>query len=110
MHCAAKVWLSGSIVAASLLMAGGVQAAPAGTFMPQSFLGEAAAVAFAFSLPALVAGIYLVMERLWVGIQRRVGMAVAAVGLVAIGAVAAVGVLGGNASGWGGNWIVLARS
>lgn len=81
-------------------------ASPAGTFMPQSFLGEAAVVAFAFSLPALVAGAYLVMERLWVGLQRRIGIATAAVGLIALVAIAAVSALGGD----GGSWIVLARS
>lgn len=78
--------------------------------MPQSFLGEAAVVALAFSLPALVAGAYLVMERLWVGLQRRIGIVTAAVGLIALAAVAAVSVLSGNGVFWGGNWMVLARS
>lgn len=110
MHRVASIRVFGRALAASVLAVGSAQAAPGGTFMPQSFFGEAAVVALAFSLPALVAGAYLVMERLWVGLQRRIGIVTAAVGLIALLAVAALGVPGGKGGIWGGNWMVLARS
>lgn len=69
--------------------AGVAAAAPSSGWTPTAWLGEAAVVAFAFALPALLAGSYLLAKRVLAGMRDHLGLTIAAAGLV-IAAVAAL--------------------
>ena len=68
--------------------AGVANAAPSGGWTPTAWLGEAAVVAFAFALPALLAGSYLLARRVLVGMRNHPVLSIAAVGLVVAAAAA----------------------
>lgn len=68
--------------------AGVAAAAPSGGWMPTAWLGEAAVVAFAFALPALLAGSYLLAKRVLAGMRAHLGLTIAGLGLVLAAAAA----------------------
>lgn len=66
-------------------------AGPSTVWTATSWLGEAAVVAFAFALPALMAGAYLLVRRVWAGVRSHVGLSIAAVSLLLAAAVVFLG-------------------
>lgn len=64
----------------------GLALTPAG--LPSSLIGEAAVVALAFALPALLAGLYLAVQRLLRGLGLRGALVLGSVGITAAFALA----------------------
>lgn len=83
--------LTASILAAAVVVSGVPSAMAANVgVLPASFIGEAAVVAFAFTLPALTAAVYLLVQRIWQALGSR--LVIALVTLTAVGGVVLVAI------------------
>ena len=80
-----------SILAGTAMVSGAPSAMAASVgVLPASFIGEAAVVAFAFTLPALTAAVYLLVQRIWQALRSH--LVIALVTLTAAGGVALIAI------------------
>jgi hypothetical protein len=80
-------WVAGGAGGGYLLLSEPALASPT-AFLPATFLGEVAVVALAFSMPALVAGLWLGLKRLGQRLGRRGALVGASLGVMAASAAA----------------------